>query len=109
MIILIAGATGATGKLLVEQLLERGQQVRAIVRSPEKLPDSMRTNPQLTVIKASILDLSDEEMAQQVNGCHAIASLPGPQPYLERHLRPSAQAGHGCYPPAVCCYQSQPN
>jgi cation diffusion facilitator CzcD-associated flavoprotein CzcO len=74
---LVVGASGATGRLLVEQLLKRGQHVKAIVRSPDKLPEALRNNDHLTVISASILDLSDLEMAQQVSGCDAVASCLG--------------------------------
>ena len=38
---LIVGASGATGRLLVEQLLNREHHVKAIVRSPDKLPQSL--------------------------------------------------------------------
>jgi uncharacterized protein YbjT (DUF2867 family) len=34
--ILVLGATGGTGRLIVGQALERGQEVTALVRSPEK-------------------------------------------------------------------------
>lgn len=77
MTILVVGASGATGKLLVAQLLEREHQVRAIVRSPEKMPEALRNNPNLTLTKASLLELSDAEMAQQVKGCGAVASCLG--------------------------------
>lgn len=77
MTILVAGATGATGRLLVEQLLDRGHHVKAVVRSPEKLPEHIKSHDRLTVIHAGILDLSDAEMARHVNGCDAIASCLG--------------------------------
>jgi NAD(P)-dependent dehydrogenase (short-subunit alcohol dehydrogenase family) len=77
MTTLVVGASGATGRLLVEQLLNRGQHVRAIVRSPEKLPQVLRNNDHLSVISASILELSDLEMAQHVKGCDAVASCLG--------------------------------
>jgi nucleoside-diphosphate-sugar epimerase len=77
MTTLVAGASGATGRLLVEQLLERGQNVKVIVRSPDKLPDVIKNNESVSVIQASILDLSDAEMAQYVNGCDAVASCLG--------------------------------
>ncbi len=77
MKILVVGASGATGRLLVEHLLDRGHQVKAIVRSPENLPESLKNNKKLSVISASVLDLSDEEMAQHVQGCDAIASCLG--------------------------------
>ena len=38
MTVLVVGATGMTGRALVEQLLSKGHTVRAIVRSPSKLP-----------------------------------------------------------------------
>ena len=36
MKILIVGATGATGKLLVDQLLENGHEVKAFARNEKK-------------------------------------------------------------------------
>jgi NAD(P)H-binding len=77
MATLVVGASGATGRLLLEQLLKRGQNVKAIVRSPEKLPEVLRKNDHLTVISASILELSDAEMAQHVYACDAVASCLG--------------------------------
>lgn len=77
MTTLVVGASGATGRRLVEQLLERGQKVKAIVRSPDSLPKALTTNKNLTVIRASVLELSDGEMAQQVKGCDAVASCLG--------------------------------
>ena len=77
MITLVVGASGATGRLLVEQLLNRGQNVKVIVRSPDKLPKAVKNHDNLSVIHASVLDLSDAEMAQHVNGCDAVASCLG--------------------------------
>lgn len=74
---LVVGASGATGRLLVEQLLERGQQVRIIVRSTENLPDSITSHDSLSLIHASVLDLGDVEMARHVSGCDALASCLG--------------------------------
>lgn len=77
MTTLVVGASGATGKLLVEQLLSRGEKVKAIVRTPDKLPEDFRSNEGLSVIQAAVLDLSDAEMAQHANGCEAVASCLG--------------------------------
>lgn len=77
MNILVVGASGATGRLLTEELLNRGEFVKVIVRSPEKLPATIRNHENLSVIHASILDLSDAELAQHVKGCHAVASCLG--------------------------------
>ena len=77
MTTLVVGATGATGKLLVEQLLERGQKVKIIVRSTKGLSEQIQDHPNLSIIEASILELSDEQLADHVKGCSAIASCLG--------------------------------
>lgn len=75
--VLVVGASGATGRLLVEQLLERNYEVKIVVRTPDKFPKALRENPNLMLIQASLLDLSDEEMQELVKGCDAIASCLG--------------------------------
>jgi putative NADH-flavin reductase len=77
MTTLVIGANGATGRLLVQHLLNRGLNVKVIVRSLDKLPEEIRNHGNLAIIQASVLDLSDAEMAQQVNGCDAVASCLG--------------------------------
>jgi NAD(P)H-binding len=73
MTILVVGASGATGRLLVEQLCNRGQNVRVIVRSPNKLPETFRNHDNVTAIYANVLELSDAELSQHVSGCDAVA------------------------------------
>lgn len=77
MTILVVGASGATGRLLVEDLLNRGQRVRAVVRSPERLPETLRGHQLLSIVHANLFDLSDDEMTQHLNDCTAIASCLG--------------------------------
>ncbi|MBJ6367038.1 NAD(P)-dependent oxidoreductase [Snuella sedimenti] len=77
MAVLVVGASGATGRQVVEQLLSSGQKVKIIVRSLEKLPESWKNNKQLHTIHASVLELSDSEMRQHVNGCQAVVSCLG--------------------------------
>jgi hypothetical protein len=62
---------------LVEELLNRGHHVKAIVRSPGNLPDNVRNHTALDLIQASVLELSDKELEQHVAGCDAIASCLG--------------------------------
>lgn len=76
MTILVVGANGATGCLLVKQLLDRGQEVRAIARSPGTLPDLAGTG-RLSLIHASLPDQSDRALAQCVEGCSAVVSCLG--------------------------------
>lgn len=77
MTVLILGATGATGRLLAANLLNRGHKVKAIVRTPESLPDTLRRHPLMTVVHANIADLGDEAMREQLTGCTAVASCLG--------------------------------
>lgn len=77
MTILIAGASGATGQQLVEQLLIQGHKVKAIVRSHESLPESWKNNAHLQIISARILDLSDTDLRKHVLDCDAVASCLG--------------------------------
>lgn len=73
MKVLVVGASGATGRLIVDQLLSRGVEVNAIVRSLDALPD----NPYLRKIQASVHDLTSSEMAIHIKGCNAVVSCLG--------------------------------
>lgn len=77
MTTLVVGASGATGRLLVRQLLDRGQTVKVIVRSSARFLDAVGEHENLSVIHATVLDLSDAELEQQVRGCDAVASCLG--------------------------------
>jgi nucleoside-diphosphate-sugar epimerase len=77
MTVLVVGASGATGSQLVEQLLIEKHIVKVIVRSPEKLPEAWKTNANLQIISASLLELSDAEMSEIVSDCNAVASCLG--------------------------------
>jgi nucleoside-diphosphate-sugar epimerase len=77
MATLIVGATGATGRLLVEQLLDRQQQVKVIVRSPDKFSPTVKNHTNLVIIDANVLELSETEIRDHVMGCNAVASCLG--------------------------------
>ena len=63
MTVLVVGASGATGRLLVEGLLNRGETVRVIVRSADNLTELAKNHHNLTVVQASLLELSDSYLA----------------------------------------------
>ena len=73
MKVLVVGASGATGRLVVDQLLSRGVEVNAIVRSFDALPDS----PNLYKIQASVDKLTSSEMAINLKDCNAVVSCLG--------------------------------
>jgi len=77
MTTLVVGASGATGRLLVEQLLSRGECVRIIVRTVDGLPDAIKSHEDVSIIRASIPDLADAELVEYVKGCNAVASCLG--------------------------------
>ena len=68
----IFGATGKTGKPLVEQALAQGHEVTALVRTPAKLP---LESDHLTLIQGDALDPDDVE--RTVNGADAVLSALG--------------------------------
>ena len=77
MNILVVGASGATGKQLVEQLLIMGQNVKVIVRSAQKIPDTWMHNDRVSIIEASISEINPYELANYVKDCQAVASCLG--------------------------------
>jgi hypothetical protein len=76
-LVLLLGGTGRTGGRVLQQLLDRGVHVRAIVRSAGRLPEGVAGHAQLTVIEAEPLSLSREEMLRHVAGCDAVISCLG--------------------------------
>lgn len=64
--ILVVGASGATGSLLVAELLNRGHRVKTIVRSPDCFSEVIRRDAGLSLIHASVLSLNDSELAKHV-------------------------------------------
>jgi uncharacterized protein YbjT (DUF2867 family) len=75
--VLLVGATGRTGRRVLEQLLARGAAVRAIVRSSAGLPAGLAGHPGLTVVEGSPLAFTDLELQDQVRGCDAVVSCLG--------------------------------
>lgn len=77
MKVFVAGATGATGRLLVDQLLNRNVKVKTVVRDKNRLPEKIRSHENLLITVAALLNLSDEELSKQVEDCDAVASCLG--------------------------------
>ncbi len=75
--VLVVGGTGRTGRRVVEGLLSRGVQVRAIVRSARRLPERVAAEPGLTIVEADLLALDDQDLLAHVRGCDAVISCLG--------------------------------
>jgi len=74
---LVVGASGATGNLLVEQLLASGQRVKVIVRPTSNIPDNWNNNKQVTIIKGNISEMTVGELAGIIADCQSVASCLG--------------------------------
>lgn len=68
MKLVVFGATGRTGRYLVEGVLEEGHEVRAFARNPSKVETQ---HERLRMIKGGVLDFMDVEA---VAGTHALLS-----------------------------------
>ncbi|NNE15191.1 MAG: SDR family oxidoreductase [Saprospiraceae bacterium] len=77
MTVLVVGASGATGKHLVDQLLRKGNSVKIIVRSKKNLPELWNEENNLDIYIANILELSETELINFTTDCDAIASCLG--------------------------------
>ncbi|NNK79985.1 MAG: SDR family oxidoreductase [Flavobacteriales bacterium] len=77
MTTLVVGASGSTGKHLVDRLLETGHTVKVIVRSTARIPKNWKNNDAAHIIEANVLDISEDEMAEHVKDCTAVASCLG--------------------------------
>ncbi|MCB0281873.1 MAG: NAD(P)H-binding protein [Calditrichaeota bacterium] len=83
MKILIVGASGATGRLLLDQLLNLGHKVKIIVRSTHNISKTILKNENLIVVEGSILELTNEKLVESVNGCDAVVSCLGHTPNMK--------------------------
>ena len=84
--ILVLGATGGTGRLIVSQALARGHDVTALVRSPEKVSD-------LKGDKVVVGDVRDEKaLLEALKGQDAVVSALGTpaSPFREVRLLSTA-------------------
>lgn len=75
--VLLLGGTGRTGGRVLRQLLDRGVQVRAIVRSASRIPHEAVGHPSLTVVEADVLSMPADDLLEQVRGCDAVVSCLG--------------------------------
>jgi putative NADH-flavin reductase len=73
MKIIVFGATGGTGKLIVTQALAKGHTVSAFARNPDGLPQ----DPHLRVIQGDIFDFG--AVVDAIRGHRAVLSALGPR------------------------------
>src|SRR5947207_8317387 len=74
MKLFVIGATGRTGREIVQQALERGHYVTAFVRSPESISF---TNERLTVLKGNVV--GENQLFEAMQNHDAVLSALGPR------------------------------
>jgi putative NADH-flavin reductase len=79
----IFGATGETGKQLIEQALAEGNEVVVYARNPSKLSANHKY---LTIVQGELHDGANIERA--INGNDAVISLLGPRPGDDLNAQP---------------------
>lgn len=77
MTVLVIGASGATGQYVLSQLLEKGEQVKAIIRPTSPSVESLKNHDNLGLIVANISEISTSELKQHLMGCTAVVSCLG--------------------------------
>ena len=77
--VLILGATGGCGKHALSNLLDRGVQCVAVVRSEDRLPAACRgkSNLDVVVVPEGHLSMDDGAFAALVDGADAVVSVLG--------------------------------
>ena len=70
--ILILGATGFIGRELARQLIEAGQRIRVLVRSPGKLPDDLLV-PEVEIVRGDLA--RPEDLLRAVDGTRVVYHL----------------------------------
>ncbi|KAI6133384.1 NAD-P-binding protein [Pisolithus croceorrhizus] len=76
MRVLILGATGGIGVLLVERAVADGHTVVVYARSPEKLPENLRDSSQVLIRKGQLTDA--EALSDALQNVDAVLSALGP-------------------------------
>jgi len=75
--VMVLGATGATGSLVIDQLLKSNTEVIAIVRSADNLPVNVSGSENVQVVEAEISQMSVHELASIMNECNTVISCLG--------------------------------
>lgn len=74
---LVLGASGATGRLVVKQLISNGQFAKLLVRSTAILPQEIRESANLEIITGNVNDYSIEQFKELVKDCDSVVSCLG--------------------------------
>lgn len=69
---LVLGASGATGKLVVQQLAQRNIQVRVVVRESAIIPRQISDDKSIEIIKGNVNDFEVAKIKSLVKDCDSV-------------------------------------
>ena len=78
--VLIVGATGATGKHVVQMMLDAGHKVVVVVRSKESMLQKLKdktSDDKLEIHEASIMEMKHQDLVEVTKGCNFVVSCLG--------------------------------
>lgn len=77
MKVLVLGASGATGRLVVKRLLEREVETRIVVRNISGISENHQRNPLLEIIVGNISEFDSDQYSTLTADCDAVVSCLG--------------------------------
>lgn len=72
MKVLVLGASGATGKLVVQQLVKKKIKVRLVARESAIIPSQISEDKSIEIIKGNINDFEIAKIKDLVKGCDSV-------------------------------------
>jgi len=72
MKVLVLGASGATGKLVVQQLVKRNIQVRVVARESANIPSQISDDKSIEIIKGNINGFEIAKIKDLVKDCDSV-------------------------------------
>jgi NAD(P)H-binding len=91
--LLVYGATGKAGHLVVERALAQGWAVTAFVRNPAKVPEALRSK--VTIFKGDLCDAASISAAVRACRPHAIVDASSALPFGHAKGQPRNNADRG--------------
>jgi nucleoside-diphosphate-sugar epimerase len=104
---LVLGASGATGKLVIEQLINKNIQVRVVVRESAIIPSQISENSSIEIIRGNINDFDSAKIKDLIEDCDSIFCCLGHNLSLKGILGPPHKLVYNTVVKIIEAIQSQ--
>jgi hypothetical protein len=74
---LVLGASGTTGKQVVEQLILKNIPTRILIRTTSNMPEKILSNSLIEVVRGNISQMNQKDVAALIKDCNCIISCLG--------------------------------